>query len=76
MEKFKFLLVLILVKGVKLKFFNDNSDSVLKNLIAYDSVKIKNYHDQPHDYQPETFYYSPYQAIAQNESNFSKFRRD
>lgn len=71
MKKFIILLLWFLLKGVELKFFNDESDSILRDLINYNSVKVKQNHDKVHDYYPETVYYSPFQAMARNE-NFTK----
>lgn len=73
MKKFGILVVLvfIFVKGVELKFFNDDSDSILRDLINYNSLKIKQNHDKVHDYYPETVFYSPFQAMAKGE-NFTK----
>lgn len=68
MEKLKILVVLLFVQAVELKFVNDNSENILKSLIDYDSVKIRNSHDRPIDYQPETFYFSPFNAIALSEN--------
>jgi hypothetical protein len=73
MEKFaiSLVLVLILVKSVELKFFNDESDNILRDLINYNSAKIKQSHDKIHDYYPEPVYYSPFQTMAKSQ-NFSK----
>lgn len=63
------LLVLILVKNVEL--FEHESEKILRDLISYNSAKIKQNHDKIHDYYPETVYYSPYQTLEKSE-NFTK----
>lgn len=72
MEKSKVLLVLVLVlvESVELKFFSRDSDNVLQDLIAYDSVRIKRNRDKvSHEYHAESFYYySPFQAIAEGQN--------
>lgn len=69
MEKFKvFLLLVALVRGVELKFLRDDSASILRNLIAYDSVKIKRDREKSHDPTSESIFYSPYEAIARAEN--------
>lgn len=74
MKKFEVLLVLTLclVKSVELKFFDD-SERILRNLIDYDSVKIKRSHEASYQYQSESVYYSPYQAIAESENASRSF---
>lgn len=67
MKQLKALLLLVLVKSVELKFFDD-SERILRNLINYDSAKIKRAHETAFEYQVESFYYSPYQAIAESEN--------
>lgn len=69
MEKLKVLLVILMLDFVELKFFGGRADIVLQDLIAYDSVKIKRDHETPHDYQPESVYYSPFRAnVVENEN--------
>lgn len=65
------ILLVILVQGVELKFSIADSDSIARNLVNYNSVKIKLNHDKIHDYHPETVYYSPFQVMAKAE-NFTK----
>lgn len=65
------LLVLILVKNAELKLFADESEKIMRDLISYNSAKIKQNHEKIHDYYPETVYYSPYQTLEKNE-NFTK----
>jgi len=65
MAKFlKFLFIVIaLLDGVELKLFMGSSD-IGSLLVAYNSTRIELLRNQPHDYYSETFYFSPYQALA------------
>lgn len=65
MEKFKLLWLLLAVQSVELKFFNSAVDNVMKELIAYDSTKIKSRHEELFH---ESIYYSPYQSIVASEN--------
>jgi len=66
------ILILILTSCVQNSesFINKReSDLIFKKLIAYDSIKIKLQHENSiSDLLPETFYYSPYQYL-QNEND-------
>lgn len=66
MEKFRaFVLFLtVLIGTVELKFSNYDL-----NLIKYNSARIQSEREKPHDYYPESFYYSPYQAVAESEAS-------
>lgn len=63
MEKLKVALLFFLISAVELKLFGHNSvDGIMKNLIAYDSVKIKENADKFH-LSSESVYYSPYRVL-------------
>ena len=68
MAKFELLLILLAVTKVELKYFG--GDNILKSLIAYNSESIKKAHEIPHEYNIESFYYSPYQSFSEDK-NFS-----
>lgn len=54
-----------MVHSVELKFFGFAPDKMLKQLVAYDSSKIKNRHEE---LLHESVYYSPFQALAGSEN--------
>lgn len=69
MAKLGIFIVLLLVKVVELKYFSDNR--ILNDLIAYNSANVKKAHDMALQFHSESFYYSPYQAIAED-GNFTE----
>lgn len=69
MAKIEVLLLLMLVNIVELKYFG--GDIIRNNLIAYNSANIKRSHLSTHEYHTESFYYSPFQAIAEDR-NFTE----
>lgn len=79
MKKFKFVLLLVILvqfKSVDLKFYTDNANDIMKQLIAYDSVKIKEFRELnpiiQQEYQ-ENIYYSPYRAVGESDMNNSTY---
>lgn len=82
MKKFKFVFLLVILvqfRSVDLKFYTDNANDIMKQLIAYDSVKIKEFRELnpiiQQEYQ-ENVYYSPYRAVGEsdmkNSTNLSR----
>lgn len=71
MEKIKIVLLCFLIGAVDSKHFgHDSVDGIMRNLIAYDSAKIKENADKFH-LSSESIYYSPYRALnySLNSSN-------
>lgn len=68
MDKFEVLLLLIFVGIGESLRFDEDLQRVNKNLIAYDSRKIRNQHGKSFDNEVESFYFSPYHTIVENES--------
>lgn len=66
------VLLLMFVNFVDLKYFG--GESLMKNLISYNSASVKKARELAHEYQIESVYYSSYQAIADDRNlteNFS-----
>lgn len=70
MEKLKIVFLCLLMNSVDSKFFDHGAaEKVLKSLIDYESVRVRRMAERTHSDVPETFYYSAYEALSQDENS-------